>query len=81
MKKIGKHDIIMVRFDSSTNEDIACFECVNDIVMEVSLPSDNILKISDSEKEYIHIKGDGIFTAHVHSSTLNDISIFVAEKQ
>lgn len=81
MNKIGKHNVIQVRFDSNEAGTVVCLDCENDIVMEIPLPSNCIKLVPDHDKEYIHIKADGIFTAHVHSNTYQKIAEFFVETQ
>jgi len=77
---IGKHNIIMVRFDKNEAGAVACFDCKNNTVMEIPLPSKNIKIISNDDKEYVHIRKNGIFTAHIRSYTYQKILDFYSEQ-
>ena len=83
VKKIGKHKIIKPpRFDQDDDgQSIVHFECEDDVVMEVTLPADCIKILSSKEAEYIHVGGEGVFTAHIHYSTHQFIAEHCREKR
>lgn len=75
---LGKHAITAITFKG----DKVIFSFGHNSTIEFTPPTEAIQEIeltSSDVKEYVHIRGTGEFTAHVHHQTYNSIAAFFAE--